>query len=108
MASMGKRGGGELVLESKHLLGLFLLLVVIFGVVFTLGYLMGRSQYDAKLSAAPKPAAEGTPAAAASAKSKENPEGVDNLIPQEKSNFDFYHSGEPNKVEDHLQPPPKP
>ena len=36
------------MLESRHLVGLFLLLVVIFGVVFTLGYLLGRSQYDTK------------------------------------------------------------
>ena len=49
MASKAKKSGGDFVLESKHLVGLFLLLVVIFGVVFTLGYLMGRSQYDSKL-----------------------------------------------------------
>ena len=60
MASKEKKSGGDFVLESRHLVGLFLLLVVIFGVVFTLGYLLGRSQYDAKVRAAigpppPKP-----------------------------------------------------
>ena len=52
MASREKKSGGDFVLESRHLVGLFLLLVVIFGVVFTLGYLLGRSQYDSKLRAA--------------------------------------------------------
>ena len=52
MASFTKKGGGDFVLESRHLVGLFLLLVVIFGVVFTLGYLLGRSQYDTQLRAA--------------------------------------------------------
>jgi hypothetical protein len=41
-----EKNGGDFVLESRHLVGLFMLLVVIFGVVFTLGYLLGRSQYD--------------------------------------------------------------
>ena len=52
MASREKKNGGDFVLESRHLVGLFMLLVVIFGVVFTLGYLLGRSQYDMKLRAA--------------------------------------------------------
>jgi len=55
MASKEKKSGGDFVLESRHLVGLFLLLVVIFGVVFTLGYLLGRSQYDTKLRAAVGP-----------------------------------------------------
>src|SRR5712671_3760415 len=52
MASRAKKNGGDFVLESRHLVGLFMLLVVIFGVVFTLGYLLGRSQYDTRLRAA--------------------------------------------------------
>ena len=52
MASKDKKSGGDFVLESRHLVGLFMLLVVIFGVVFTLGYLLGRSQYDTKVRAA--------------------------------------------------------
>ena len=33
-----------MVLESRHLFGLFVLLAVLFGVVFTLGYLLGHGQ----------------------------------------------------------------
>jgi len=41
-----------MVLESRHLIGVFLLMVVISGIVFTLGYVLGRSQYEAQLRAA--------------------------------------------------------
>jgi len=52
MASGGKRGAGERVLESKHVIGLFLLMLLFSGVFFTLGYVMGRNQYDGQVSAA--------------------------------------------------------
>jgi DedD protein len=112
MASRGKNNGGDFVLESRHLVGLFLLLVVIFGVVFTLGYLLGRSQYDAKLRAAvgPPPGSEAQAAAAPSsaAKSRVHSESDDQTTPKKNSDWDFYHSAEPQAPQDHLQPPPKP
>jgi len=109
MTNGEKKSSGDLVLESKHLVGLFMLLVVIFGVVFTLGYLLGRSQYDTKLRAATGKASDAIPAiAAASSKSKENSEAGENLPSQKKSDWDFYHSGEPKTAEDHLQPPASP
>ena len=52
MASGGKRSAGERVLESKHVIGLFLLMLLFSGVFFTLGYVMGRSQYDGQVRAA--------------------------------------------------------
>jgi len=64
MASKEKKNGGDFVLESRHLVGLFMLLVVIFGGVFTLGYLLGRSQYDSRLRAAAGAPTEGDPPAA--------------------------------------------
>jgi septal ring-binding cell division protein DamX len=103
MASTEKKSGGEFVLESKHLVGLFALLVVIFGVVFTLGYLLGRSQYDSKLRAAvgPPPGAFDTPAPA---KPKAKPEAPDPQVPKKNSDWDFYHSADPQASADHLQP----
>src|SRR6266853_638732 len=77
MASMEKKHGGDFVLESRHLVGLFMLLVVIFGVVFTLGYLMGRSQYDSRFRAVVgKPFDDDPPASGATAKSKGKPQGT--------------------------------
>jgi cell division septation protein DedD len=45
-------GGGEMMLESRHLMGLFLGVVVVCGVFFTLGYVMGRTQGDSTVRAA--------------------------------------------------------
>jgi cell division septation protein DedD len=109
MASNEKKGGGDFVLESRHLVGLFMLLVVIFGVVFTLGYLLGRSQYDSRLRAAVGAPTEGDPPAAAPAvKSKGKPENQAAAPSQKNSDWDFYHSAEPKATEDHLQPVKKP
>ena len=51
MAGGGKRGGGDRVLESRHLVGLFLGVVLLCGVFFTLGYVMGRTQYGGAVHA---------------------------------------------------------
>lgn len=49
-----KKGGGgrDMVMESRHLLGVFLGVVVLCGVFFTLGYVMGRTQYETSVKAA--------------------------------------------------------
>jgi len=52
MAGAGKRGARERVLEGRHVVGLFLLMLLFSGVFFTLGYLMGRGQYDGQVRAA--------------------------------------------------------
>ncbi|MBI1749210.1 MAG: SPOR domain-containing protein [Acidobacteria bacterium] len=50
--SMKKPGGGrETVLESRHVVGMFLGVVVLCGVFFTLGYVMGRTQQDSSVRA---------------------------------------------------------
>lgn len=115
MASRENKNGGDFVLESRHLVGLFMLLVVIFGVVFTLGYLLGRSQYDARLRAAVGPPPDtDSPAASTALKSKGKPQTTgassngsapkqDAAPSQKNSDWDFYHSAEPKPAEDHLQ-----
>lgn len=40
------------MLESKHVIGLFLLMLLFSGVFFSLGYVMGRNQYDGQVRAA--------------------------------------------------------
>src|ERR1700692_1929935 len=109
MAAKDKNNGGDFVLESRHLVGLFLLLVVIFGVVFTLGYLMGRSQYDSNVRAAVgvPPGTEEKPAAPAAKSKTTRPESEDPQLPKKNSDWDFYHSADPQAASDHLQPPPK-
>src|SRR5215831_2454633 len=49
----GKRSGaGERVLEGRHVIGLFFLMLLFSGVFFTLGYLMGHNQLDGQVRAA--------------------------------------------------------
>jgi DedD protein len=111
MTAKENKNTGDFVLESKHLVGLFLLLVVIFGVVFTLGYLLGRGQYDAKLRAAvgTPPGSDAPPPAATEAKPKPaKPEPEAAQTPKKNSDWDFYHSADPQSSADHLQPAPKP
>lgn len=108
MASKERKSGGDFVLESRHLVGLFLLLVVIFGVVFTLGYLLGRSQYDTKVrAAAGVPMGFDAPAGPPAAKSKNRTESEDAQVPKKNSDWDFYHSADPQAAADHLQPSAK-
>src|ERR1700690_3018 len=68
MAGSGKRGGGERVLESRHLVGLFLGVVLLCGVFFTLGYVMGKTQYGGAVHAA-ESVAKNTPPARVSGSS---------------------------------------
>jgi cell division septation protein DedD len=104
MASRGRKGG-DFVLESRHLVGLFLLLVVIFGIVFTLGYLLGRSQYDSRLRAAVGNLSKTAPARASSAaETLDKPENKDPLLPPGSSDWDFYHAADPKQTDDRLQP----
>ena len=51
MAGSLKRGGDR-VLESRHLVSLFLGVVLLCGVFFTLGYVMGHNQYGGPVHAA--------------------------------------------------------
>jgi DedD protein len=76
MAGNGKRGGGgDRVLESRHLVGLFLGVVLLCGVFFTLGYVMGRTQFSGAVSAAGNSAKVSTPGAISpKSPSKEIPE----------------------------------
>ena len=43
------------MLESKHVIGLFMLMLVFSSVFFALGYVMGRNQYDGQVRAASNP-----------------------------------------------------
>jgi DedD protein len=64
----GSKRGGERVLESRHLVGLFLGVVLLCGVFFTLGYVMGRTQYGGAVHAeSPVRGAERATAASAPA-----------------------------------------
>jgi DedD protein len=128
-----KSSGGDVVLESRHLVGLFVLMVAIFGVVFLLGYELGRNQYgdqvraansapDEPAAVAAKPsvkmsAAQPTEQPDVQPMSKKSAAGVApkdtaaNVKPDAgaspPADYDFYKLGQPNQPPAHLSPPPK-
>jgi cell division septation protein DedD len=119
MAS-GNRRGRDWVLGGRQLAGIFMLLVVLFGMIFTLGYLLGRHQYDAELQAAAsilpgKP--DSVPDRIADAigdkplKANRGPAGG-SVDKSEKpvappSDWDFYRSAEPARPAERLPETPK-
>src|SRR5580704_9780469 len=115
MASGGKRGAGERVLEGRHVIGLFMLMLLFSGVFFTLGYVMGRNQYDGQVRAStnlrglpdstvlPKPQVAPKPLNRKSAPAP----GADAVAPA-NSDWEFYHAGDSNKTDDQLKPATNP
>jgi len=98
------------VLESKHVIGIFLFMMVLSGVFFTLGYLMGRQQFDSEVRAAPtgrsafdeimpKPNA----AAKRADKTATPAKPTETAVPP-NSDWEFYNAGKPKTTEDHLKP----
>lgn len=105
----GTKRGRDLVLESRHLVGMFLVFVVVCGVFFWLGYVLGSTQPDTTVRAASAPVEQ--PAALPAA---EPPQAV--APPEEKpaasvpqpSDWNFYRAGEPAKPAEERLGPVKP
>jgi cell division septation protein DedD len=116
MASGGKRGAGERVLESKHVIGLFLLMLVFSGVFFSLGYVMGRNQYDGRVNAEnngmgrPEPVFSAKPDVAPKRRVNAPVESNDSdpaTSSPTDSTWKFEESNKASKAEPHLEPVPK-
>lgn len=109
-----KSGARERVLEGRHVIGLFLLMLVFSGVFFTLGYVMGRNQYDGQVRAATNPrgigSGEVTPKTDVIVKHNAGPASdptPDSGTPP-SSDWEFYHTRDAKPVDDHLKPVPAP
>jgi DedD protein len=119
MASRGNRGGaGDRVLESRHVIGLFMLMLVFSGVFFALGYVMGRNQYDGQVRAAGNPRATADPVVAPkqeiAPRHAKNPappltvstnDPASDEIAQPSSDWGFYNAGK-GAPDDRLKPAP--
>lgn len=119
MASEGRRrSAGERVLEGRHVIGLFILMLLFSGVFFTLGYVLGRGQYDGHVIAssnapghAAMPKDEGAdpatePGGAAVLKTGNDSEknaGPEEVPPPASSDWEFYGAGKSDKVNDRLR-----
>jgi DedD protein len=102
MAGNGKRGGDR-VLESRHLVTLFLGVVLLCGVFFTLGYVMGHNQYGGPVHAADA-LDKSTPLARPTAKPKATETPTATAPAPANSEWDFYSK----KNDDHMEPVAKP
>lgn len=112
MSYGGKRGAAERVLEGRHVIGLFLAVILLSGLFFTLGYVMGLHQSEAEASAdglPAKPEVRNTakPETVSKHAPKTTPGGssTDTGTP-DSSEWEFYHAGEKNKDEELLKPVP--
>jgi DedD protein len=103
MAGNGKRGGGDRVLESRHLVSLFLGVVLLCGVFFTLGYVMGHNQYGGPVHAADS-LENGAPSVRPSVKPKEIDTPPAAAPAPANNEWDFYAK----KNDDHMDPAAKP
>ena len=99
------------MLEGRHVIGLFMLMLLFSGVFFTLGYVMGRNQYDGQVRAVANGQGYGqtdvlpksVPFAKPSAKQPAAEPATDSASPS-SSEWEFYHAGDSNKTDDHLKP----
>ncbi len=97
------RGGGDRILESRHLVGFFLGVVLLCGVFFTLGYTIGRNDYSPTGAVH---AAETLPVTRPDTSLKTPSKPADTVTPPAPapSEWDFYTK----KDQTHLEPATKP
>ena len=109
-----KSSAGERVLEGRHVIGLFFLMLLFSGVFFTLGYVMGRNQLEGQVRAASTRASD----AALPTKSDPAPKpgkspvstpgnadpAADATSTPPNSDWEFYRVGNKNSANDHLKP----
>ena len=101
------------MLEGRHVIGLFFLMLLFSGVFFTLGYVMGRNQYDGQVRAATNPRAParvdvGPKSDAAAKRSPDTGSSTpasDTAAPP-SSDWEFYHARDSKPGEDRLKPAP--
>ena len=100
------------MLESRHVIGLFMLMLLFSGVFFTLGYVMGRNQYDGQVRAASNPrtlqpapvAPKSDPAAKHSNEAHRDSDPATDITSQPNSDWSFYNSGKSSSPDDNLKP----
>jgi len=116
MASSRRSSAGERVLEGRHVIGLFFLMLLFSGVFFTLGYVMGRNQLDGQVRAATTHSAEIAEPVKPEPVQKPgktnvstpgNPDVATDANPTPPSSeWEFYRAGDKKTVNDRLKPAP--
>lgn len=110
MSYGGHRGAGERVLEGRHVIGLFLAVILLSGLFFTLGYVMGLHQSEASADGLPaKPELRNSSKPEAVSKRANSNKTPPTEPPSETSapadsEWEFYHAGEKGRTDDRLKP----
>lgn len=110
MAS-GKQGAAERILKGRHVIALLFLMMLLSGVFFTLGYVMGFNRYDGQVQAAsshlPNAPLAINSDAKRNASSMHSGTDSDTTAPPH-SDWEFYRAAEKKPDNDYLKaPPPK-
>ena len=112
MSPWKKAGAHDRVLEGRHVIGLFFLMLLFSGVFFTLGYVMGRNQYEGQVRAESSGKFSdfivNSKPDVAPKKTKDLPQvepATDPATPP-SSDWEFYHAGENKAGDEHLKPAP--
>jgi cell division septation protein DedD len=92
-------GEFEMILGNKQVLSLFFLVVVLFGVFFSLGYIVGRSGGPSPVAAA-QPAAREAGPAAQEARSSPAPAGAETPAARVEPVVKFEREGQPGSSAD--------
>jgi cell division septation protein DedD len=93
-------------------IGLFMLMLLFSGVFFTLGYVMGRNQYDGQVRAASNPrtllptpvAPKPDPAVKRPAEKRRDSDPATDTTSQPNSDWSFYNAGKSSPSDDNLKP----
>jgi len=100
------------VLEGRHVIGLFFLMLLFSGVFFTLGYVMGRKEFEGQVRAEgsfrPSDMVVKAKPEVEPKRQKEVPQvepATDPVTPP-SSDWEFYHAGESKATDEHLKPAP--
>jgi len=110
-----KSSAGERVLEGRHVIGLFFLMLLFSGVFFTLGYVMGRNQLDAQVRASsthgndtllPLKAEPFAKPNKSPVSTPGNSDPATDVTTPPSSEWEFYRVGDKNSSNNHLKPPP--
>ncbi|HYL63409.1 MAG TPA: SPOR domain-containing protein [Candidatus Methylomirabilis sp.] len=98
------------MLEGRHVIGLFMLMLLFSGVFFTLGYVMGRNQNDGQVIASTslhgpltRDVQPKNESAAKNSSKKPAAEPQETAAPS-NGDWEFYHAGDSNKTDDKLKP----
>jgi len=100
------------VLEGRHVIGLFFLMLLFSGVFFTLGYVMGRKEFEGQVRAEgsfrPSDVVVKAKPEVEPKRQKETPqvEPASDPVTPPSSDWEFYHAGESKATDEHLKPAP--